>query len=85
MNLQLAHQLEKDTRKMQNFSSELIKLVHNKFLSEQIDDYEFSRIVDLVTCINLKNREMNFNLSMYRLDRERQRKIHARNKIDLKA
>ncbi|AIF45737.1 hypothetical protein [Virgibacillus sp. SK37] len=86
MSYKLAAKLYKDTRKVKGFSQQLLDMARKEFINRNINEQDYSKMIDLLTCLNLQSQEMSFEVESYKnaLARSRKRKIGKYN-IDVRA
>ncbi|SEO80010.1 hypothetical protein SAMN04488134_11345 [Amphibacillus marinus] len=65
MNQTLAEKIQSDSRVLKRFSKLLLKTVQQKYLNEDFSDIEYSQIINLMTVIDHKTREIEFEVSSY--------------------
>lgn len=83
MNLILARKLQDDSRLLKKYSNLLLKAVQQKYLKEDIDDFEFSNMVNLISIIDFKTREIDFDVRSYVTDLDRKYRVYDP-KIDIR-
>lgn len=83
MNQTLARKVQEDSTKLLHFSKLLTKAIQDKFIKQDLTDDEFAHMINLITCIQHRSKEINFEINSYVTDFERKMKVYVP-KIDKK-
>lgn len=75
-NRTLAEKLQQDTDKLQGFSNELMVIARKELAKKSMNNNEYSKLIDLITCMNLKSEEMKLEIDSY-LHVSRRRKLQT--------
>lgn len=83
MEMPLAVKIKKDHKELNMFAKQLLDIAINELEASTISEKQYSRIVDLITCMNIKTEEMSFEITSHL--NYKKRKQNYKHEIDIKA
>ncbi|WP_117161276.1 hypothetical protein [Paraliobacillus sp. X-1268] len=83
MRMPLALKIKRNSKEIDVYTSQLLNVAVTELMESNITEAQYSKVVDLITCLNIKSDEIQFEITSYLNDKKRKRKFsHG---IDLKA
>lgn len=82
MNTPLAAKMKKNNQEMKVFADQLLNMARKELGESKMNNQDYSKMVDLITCMNLKANETLFEITSYMNSKRRKSKHH---KFDVRA